>query len=109
MAVTVTIKDKDGKELWSFPAQDQQHFQEMAAMHGIEIPLACGGGVCGICLTKVEAGSEAIQPDKITTPIMPLPTDQAGNPQEVLACIAGVKTEMFHDGEDHSIILQKVY
>lgn len=107
--VTVIIKDNTGKELWSFTAQDNKHFQEMAAMHGIDIPLACWWGVCGVCLCNVKAGAENIQADKITTPIIPLPTDDAGNPKEVLACVAGVKTDMFHDGQEHTIILQKVY
>jgi len=65
--------------------------------------------MCGVCICNVESGGEAIQTDKIATPIMPLPTDEAGNPKEILACVAGVKTEMFQDGKDHSIILQKVY
>ncbi|MDR2416157.1 MAG: 2Fe-2S iron-sulfur cluster binding domain-containing protein [Candidatus Peribacteria bacterium] len=78
-------------------------------MHGINIPLACGGGVCGVCLCKVQAGGEVIQPDKITTPLIPLPTDEKGNPKEILACVAGVKTSSFQEGENHTIILQKVY
>ena len=81
----------------------------MAAMHGIDIPLACGGGVCGVCLCQVESGGEVIQLDKIAAPIMPLPTDETGNPKEILACVAGVKTDIFNDGLEHTIILQKVY
>ncbi|MDR0370100.1 MAG: 2Fe-2S iron-sulfur cluster binding domain-containing protein [Candidatus Peribacteria bacterium] len=81
----------------------------MAAMHGIDIPLACGGGVCGVCLCNVESGGEGIQPDKITAPIIPLPSDEQGNPKEILACVAGVKSSVFTDGLAHTIILQKVY
>ena len=107
--ITVIIKDNNGKEIWSFEAQDEKHFQELAGMHGIDIPLACGGGVCGICLCSVEEWADAIQPDKITTPIMPLPTDENGDPKEILACTAGVKSEIFNDGKSHTIILQKSY
>ena len=107
--ITIIIKDNTDKEIWSFPAEDEKHFQELAAMHGIDIPLACGGGVCGICLCNIEKWADAVQPDKITTPIMPLPTDEQGNPKEILACVAGVKSEIFTDGQDHTIILQKAY
>ena len=107
--VIVIIKDNAGKELWSFIAEDMKSLQELAAMHGIDIPLACGGGVCGVCLCKVETGGEAIQPDKITNPIMPLPNDEQGNPKEILACVAGIKTDIFQDGKSHTIIIQKVY
>ncbi|MDR2190277.1 MAG: 2Fe-2S iron-sulfur cluster binding domain-containing protein [Candidatus Peribacteria bacterium] len=109
MSITVSIKDPSGKELGSFVAQDEKSFQELAAMHGISIPLACGGGVCGVCLCQVQNGGEAIQPDKITTPLIPLPRDEQGNPKEILACVAGVKSEMFADGEEHTITLQKAY
>ena len=78
-------------------------------MHGIDIPLACGGGVCGVCLCSVQTGGEAIQPDKITSPLMPLPSDENGNPKEILACVAGIKSEMFTDGKHHTIVLQKAY
>ena len=84
-------------------------FQELAAMHGIDIPLACGGGVCGVCLCKVESGGEAIQPDKITTPIISLPQDENGNPKEILACVAGVKASVFTDEQPHTIVIQKAY
>jgi ferredoxin len=84
-------------------------FQELAVMHGIDIPLSCGGGVCGVCLCKVEAGGEVIQSDKITTPLIPLPEDAAGNPEEILACVAGITTEAFTDGQAHTVIIQKVY
>lgn len=86
-----------------------KNFQELAAFHGIDIPLSCGGGVCGVCLCKVEAGGDAIQSDKTTTPLIPLPLDSQGNPQEILACVAGVSSEVFSDGKEHTIILQKVY
>jgi ferredoxin len=78
-------------------------------MHGIDIPLACGGGVCGVCLCSVETGGEALQPDKITSPLIPLPNDEKGNPKEILACVAGVKTEILNDGQEHTIVLQKAY
>jgi ferredoxin len=78
-------------------------------MHGIDIPLACGGGVCGVCLCSVEAGGDVIQPDKITSPLIPLPIDESGNPKEILACVAGIKTSSLQDEQDHTIILQKAY
>jgi ferredoxin len=84
-------------------------FQELAAMHGIDIPLSCGGGVCGVCMCSVESGAEAIQIDKITSPFVSLPIDENGNPKEILACVAGIKSEMFSGEANHTIILQKSY
>jgi len=78
-------------------------------MHGIELPYSCGGGVCGICLCEVPAGAELVQDDLITTPIVPLSKDEKGNPQEILACIAGVKSEFFQDTQQHTIILKRQY
>lgn len=107
--ITVIIKDNAGKELGSFQAEDNKSIQELAAMHGIDIPLACGGGVCGVCLCKVEQWAEALESDKITTPLIPLPNDEKGNPAEILACVAGVKSEIFEKEWETVIILQKNY
>lgn len=107
--ITVIIKDNTGTELWSFVAEDRKNFQELAAMHGIDIPLSCGGGVCGICMCSVEQGAEFVDEAKTSTPIMPMQRDEEGNPTEVLSCIAGVKTETFKDPLSHTIILQKTY
>jgi ferredoxin len=78
-------------------------------MHGIELPYSCGGGVCGVCLCEVKSGAEAIQEDLITTPIIPLAKDENGNPKEILACIAGIKPEMFQNSQPHTIILKRQY
>jgi hypothetical protein len=40
---------------------------------------------------------------------MPLPKDENGNPKEILACIAGIKTEVFQDHRSHTIILKRQY
>ncbi|MBO4203268.1 GatB/YqeY domain-containing protein [bacterium] len=111
--ITVLIKDSTGKEVGSFQVKNDenasQSIQELAAMHGIEIPLACGGGVCGVCLCKVESGGEAVQSDKITAPAISLPQDANGNPAEILACVAGIKTEALKKGGNTTIVLQKAY
>ena len=39
---------------WGFIATDGKNIAELAAMHGIDIPVSCGAGVCGVCLCKVE-------------------------------------------------------
>ena len=109
LQITVIIQDPTGKELWSFIAENEKHFCELAALHGIELPYSCGGGVCGICLCEVESGEDAIQEDLITTPIMPLAKDENGYPKEILACIAGVKSELFQKNQPHTIILKRKY
>ncbi|MCR5411991.1 MAG: 2Fe-2S iron-sulfur cluster binding domain-containing protein [Patescibacteria group bacterium] len=48
----------------------------MAALQGVEIPLSCGCGVCGICLCDVESGGEYLQDDAYGNALMPLPHDE---------------------------------
>lgn len=112
MTVKVIVKDKEGKEIWSFNPTNRANFQEMAALQGIEIPVACGVGVCGICLCEVEEGNSMVQEDLYGNPAQPLPEDENGAPQEILACVAGIKEgekDLFADEEEHVIVLKRAY
>ena len=107
--ITVIIKDPKWTEVWQFTAEDGKNIAELAAMHGIDIPVSCGAGVCGVCLCKVEDGKDAVKWDAFNSPLMPLKNDENWNPEEVLACIAGFNPEKFDDGQDHTVVLQRAY
>ena len=107
--ITVIIKDPKWNEIWQFTAEDGKNIAELAAMHGIDIPVSCGAGVCGVCLCKVEDGKEAVKWDAFNSPLMPLKSDENWNPEEDLACIAGFNPEKFNDWQDHTVVLQRAY
>ena len=107
--ITVIIKDPQWNEVWQFVAEDWKNIAELAAMHGVMIPVSCWGGVCWVCLCKVEEGKDVVKADAFNTPLMPLKTDENWNPEEVLTCIAGFNPDKFNDWQDHTVILQRTY
>jgi len=107
--ITVIIKDPQWNEVGQFTAEDGKNIAELAAMHGVDIPVSCGAGVCGVCLCKVNEWKETVKADAFNSPLMPLKTDENWNPEEVLACIAGFNPEKFNDGQDHTVVLQRTY
>lgn len=109
MAITVIVKDPKWVEIWQFEAEDGKNIAELAAMHGIDIPVSCGAGVCGVCLCNVEDGKDAVKWDAFNSPNVPLKNDENWNPEEILTCIAGFNPEKFNDGQDHTVVLQRAY
>lgn len=109
MTVTVIIKDPKWEEIWEFTAEDWKNIAELAAMHGIDIPVSCGAGVCWVCLCKVESWNAAVKWDAFNSPLMSLKNDENWNPEEILACIAGFNPEKFDDGQNYTVVLQRTY
>lgn len=107
--ISVIIKDPQWNEVWEFIAEDGKNIWELAAMHGINIPVSCGAWVCWVCLCNVETENEIVKSDAFNSPLMPLKDDENWNPKEILACIAGFKPEAFNDGKDHVVVLQRTY
>ena len=107
--ITVIIRDPQWNDVWQFTAEDGKNIAELAAMHGVMIPVSCGGGVCGVCLCKVVEWKDVVKADAFNTPLMPLKSDENWNPEEVLACIAGFNPEKFNDWQDHTVVLQRAY
>ena len=106
MAINVIIKDPQWNEVWQFTAEDGKNIAELAAMHGIDIPVSCGAGVCGVCLCKVEDGKDAVKWDAFNSPLMPLKTDANGESEKIQL---PVNPEKFDDWQDHTVVLQRTY
>ena len=87
MAVTIQLQQPDGTLIAVFPAENTMSIAQTAKKHGIDFPLSCGIGMCGICKCKIIKGQEYIQIDKISTPLKPLERDETGKFKEVFACV----------------------
>ncbi len=107
MSVVVRIQDPTGTEIGSFEAEDEKNLCEMAAMHGIEILKSCGAWFCGVCMCEVLEGWEAIDVNK--TENAGISTWDPKNPDHVLWCVWGIKSEMFNDEKEHVVVLKKMY
>jgi len=107
MSVVVKIQDPTGTEIGSFEAEDEKNLCEMAAMHGIEILKSCGAWFCGVCMCEVLEGWEAVDVNK--TGNAGISTWDPKNPDHVLWCVWGIKSEMFNDEKEHIVVLKKMY
>ena len=107
MTVTIQLQKPDGTLLSRFAANDRQSIAQMVNENGVNIPTACGIGMCGVCKCRIVSGQKYVQIDKITTPITPLQRDQDGSFQEVFSCVWGIRSEAVKDSEDHLVVLEK--
>ncbi len=96
-------------EIWSFTAEDNKGFVEMAAMHGIEILASCNTGFCGVCLCDCSGETNTLSIDKMWEHTFELPFDENNNPKQILACVGGIKSEYFDDDQEHVVVLKKMY
>ena len=80
--ITVIIRDPQGNDVWQFTAEDGKNIAELAAMHGVMIPVSCWGWVCWVCLCKVIEWKDVVKADAFNTPLMPLKTDEEWNAEE---------------------------
>lgn len=79
----------------------------MAKNNGVEIPISCGIGICGVCICKILSWNPYVQIDKISMPMRPLGRNDDGSFQEVFACVGGISSEAIKDTESHEVILEK--
>lgn len=107
--ITVVINDPQWNKAWEFIAEDWKSIADQAVANWVMLPLSCGAGVCGVCLCKVVSWGEILKADAFNSPMMPLQNDENWNPAEVLTCIAWFKPEVFTDGQNHTVILQRTY
>ncbi|EKD24672.1 MAG: hypothetical protein ACD_80C00174G0022 [uncultured bacterium (gcode 4)] len=107
MTVTIKLQQPDGSIIATFPGEDRQSIAQIAKTHGVEIPVSCGIGVCGVCKCKIVSWNQYVQIDKISLPMMPLERSAEGNFQEVFTCVGWISSEAIKDKEDHEVILEK--
>jgi len=107
MTVHIRLQRPDGTILGDFPWEDRQSIAQIAKNNGIDFPVSCGIGSCGICKCKIIAWNQYIQIDKISPPIRPLERSEDGTFQEVFACIGGISSEAINDTEEYEVILEK--
>jgi len=53
MTVTIVLQKPDGSLLSRFAAEDRQSIAQLAKNNGIEFPISCGIGSCGVCKCKI--------------------------------------------------------
>jgi hypothetical protein len=57
----------------------------------------------------VIAWAEVVQLNKTWETLFNLAKDEAWNPKQRLACVGGIKSEMFTDDKEHILIVKKAY
>lgn len=105
--MNVTIQDPEWNSIWTFGAEDNKSFSNMAKNNDVEIMTSCGAGACGICKCKIIEGHEYIQVDKISKPLSDLPTDDKWKIDTIFTCVAWVKSEYLKDDKNHKIVLRR--
>ena len=83
----IIVKSANGSEIGRFQADSSQSIASLGAISGVMIPVACGMGVCGICVSEVESGEEYIDPNAFGMGGFPIMEGQ------ILSCVAGVKAD----------------
>ncbi|MEI8009317.1 MAG: 2Fe-2S iron-sulfur cluster binding domain-containing protein [bacterium] len=107
MTVTIHLQRPDGTPIAQFPAEDRQSIAQIAKNNGIDFPISCGIGSCGVCKCRIVSGNQHVQIDKISLPMRPLERNEDGSFQEVFACIGGIVSEAIKDTQDYEVILEK--
>lgn len=107
MSVTIILQRPDGKIIANFPAEDRQSIAQLAKNNGVDFPVSCGIGACGVCKCKIISWNQYINIDKISMPMRPLERHEDGSFQEVFACVGGISSEAIKDNDTHEVILEK--
>lgn len=89
----VTVKNPAGDTVADFTANAEESIGTQAQDEGAPIPFSCGVGACRTCVCKVEKGLEHIDREAVG------PMHIVVDDDEMLACIAGLKTDIPEDAE----------
>ncbi len=100
MAVQVIIHNSKDEELVRFAGEDNKTFFQMAKAAWVDLPISCGVGICGFCLSKVITGKEYIDIGKKSMPLKEL---EEG---EVFICVGGIFSSALTDDAQHEIIIK---
>ena len=100
--VIVEVLDANGEVETSFTPKMGQSFVEAAEDIGVMMPTSCCAGACFTCACRVVEWLEDVDIGLLSVPLVDIDDDQ------ILACIGGLKDEVFSDGKFHRIVLQKL-
>ncbi len=100
--VIVEVLDASGDVETSFTPKMGQSFVEAAEDIGVMMPTSCCAWACFTCACRIVEGQEDVDIGLLSVPLVDIEDDQ------VLACIGGLKDEIFSDGKFHRIVLQKL-
>ena len=89
----IIIKDNSGKKIADFSANSDDPISTQGQENDIEIPVACGVGVCGSCKGRCSKGGEFVDGSKFGDAQVPLEDG------EILTCLAGIKEDAPEDAE----------
>ena len=100
--IIVDVVNADGEIETSFTPKMGQSFVEAADDIGVVMPTSCCAGACFTCACRILEWQDDIDIGLLSVPLVDIDDDQ------VLACIGGLKDEVFTDGKFHRIVLQKL-
>ena len=83
----IIMTDNDGDTAGTFTANGDDPISSQAQDNGIDVPVACGVGVCGSCKGSCKSGSEFIDPEAFGEAQVPMEDG------EILTCLSGVKSD----------------
>lgn len=101
MSVHIKIIDTKGNIKHELPGEDLISFLDMCEKNHIEFPYSCRAGACFTCAARIKEGGECVDIGKTGLPLVDIEEDQ------VLTCVAGIKSTCLKDGKDHTITLQQ--
>lgn len=83
----IRVLDRDGTELWSFPASKHESILDVAEKHGIDIWYSCRSGACFACACHVEKWFPQVDIGKFGYPLVDV------DEWDCLTCISGLMDE----------------
>ena len=96
----VHVLDRDGTELWSFPASKHESILDTAEKHWIDIWYSCRSGACFACACHVQKWFQQVDIGKFGYPLVDV------DDGDCLTCISGLMDEA-RGMEWNEIIIKK--
>lgn len=100
--IIVEVRNANGDLEIEFSPRKGQSFVDAAEDAGFEMPVSCCAGACFTCACRIVEGQDDVDVGLVSVPLVDIEDDQ------VLACIGGLKDQVFDDGKFHRIVLQKL-
>lgn len=98
--VVIRVIDRDGQDLWLFPASKHESILDTAEKHNIDIGYSCRSGACFACACHVQSGYPHIDIGKFGYPLVDV------DEWDCLTCISGINDDAW-DWPQKEIIIKK--